>query len=86
MREARARAEETGAEKKGGGKTGREKKSKGRGSGVLRTVLDMIHPPGGLHKEGKDARLTGMTRSLERRVLGLRVTDGNRGGEEQGKR
>jgi hypothetical protein len=55
MREARARAEETGAEKRGGGKTGREKKGKGSGNGVMGTVLDMIHPPGGLHKEGKDA-------------------------------
>jgi hypothetical protein len=57
-----------------------------KGNGVLRTVLDMIHPPGGLRKEGKDSRLTGMTRSLERRVLGLRVTDGKRSGEERGKR
>jgi hypothetical protein len=56
-----------------------------KGNGVLRTVLDMIHPPGGLRKEGKDSRLTGLTRSLERRVLGLRVTDGKRGGEEPGK-
>jgi hypothetical protein len=58
----------------------------GKGNGVLRTVLDMIHPPGGLRKESKDSRLTGMTRSLERRVLGLRVTDGKRSGEERGKR
>ena len=70
---------DVGARNEGkGGKTG-------KGNGVLRTVLDMIHPPGGLRKEGKDSRLTGMTRSLERRVLGLRVTDGKRGGEEPGK-
>jgi hypothetical protein len=41
-------------------------------------LLDEIHPPGGLHREDKDSRLTGATRSLERRVLGLRVADEGR--------
>jgi hypothetical protein len=46
---------------------------------MRRIILDEIHPPGGLRKEDKDSGLTGTTRSLERRVLGLRVTEKNSG-------
>jgi hypothetical protein len=46
-------------------------------------ILDEIHPPGGLHREDKDSELTGATRSLERRVLGLRVADVKRGAGEK---